>query len=158
MKTPKLTWLYLLYSEAFPFRYKIGITERPVKERIADIEHSIKKETSNAVKVRKFVAIPSFFAYRLEQYLHRKFARYNTRIPGSGGTEWFMWGNVGMCLVFLVALYVYGWRVSPAYGAVLILIPLPLDFALLLLLALCFEAVTVVGGFILLLTLITKIL
>ena len=152
MKLPKLTWIYALYSYSFPFRFKIGITERAVKDRCCDIERSIKDETGHTITVRKFVAVPSFFAYRLEQYLHRKFARFSHRMPGSGRTEWFMYLNIGSCLLFLIALYGFELSVSPAYGAILLLAPLPLDFALLLILALCVEAVAVVGGLILLFT------
>lgn len=158
MKLPKLVYVYALYSYSFPFRFKIGITERSVKYRCADIERSIKDETGHTVTVRKFVAVPSFFAYRLEQYLHRKFSRFSHRMPGSGRTEWFMYLNVGSCLLFLLALYSFGLSVSPAYGAVLLLAPLPLDFALLLILALCVEAVAVVGGLILLLTLLNSLI
>jgi len=158
MKLPKLTWIYALYSYSFPFRFKIGITERAVKDRCCDIERSIKDETGHTVTVRKFVAVPSFFAYKLEQYLHRKFARFSHRMPGSGKTEWFMYLNVGSCLLFLIALYSFELSVSPAYGAILLLAPLPLDFALLLILALCVEAVTVVGGLILLLTFLKTII
>ena len=158
MKAPKLTWIYALYSYSFPFRFKIGITERAVKDRCCDIERSIKDETGHTVTVRKFVAVPSFFAYRLEQYLHRKFARFSHRMPGSGRTEWFMYLNVGSCLLFLLALYGFELNVSPAYGAVLLLAPLPLDFALLLILALCVEAVAVVGGLILLFTFLNSLL
>ena len=151
MRLPKLTWIYALYSYSFPFRFKIGITERAVKDRCMDIERSIKDETGHTVTVRKFVAVPSFFAYKLEQYLHRKFARFSHRMPGSGRTEWFLYLNVGSCLLFLLALYGFELSISPAYGAVLLLAPLPLDFALLLIFALCVEAVAVVGGLILLL-------
>lgn len=158
MKLPKLVYVYALYSYSFPFRFKIGITERAVKDRCREIEQSIKEEANHVVKVRKFVAVPSFFAYRLEQYLHRKFARFSHRMPGSGKTEWFMYLNVGSCLLFLLALYGFDLRVSPAYGAVLLLAPLPLDFALLLILALCVEAVTVVGGLILFLTFLNSLI
>ena len=158
MKLPKLVYVYALYSYSFPFRFKIGITERAVKDRCADIERSIKDETGHTVTVRKFVAVPSFFAYKLEQYLHRKFARFSHRMPGSGRTEWFMYLNVGSCLLFLLALYGFGLGVSPAYGAILLLAPLPLDFALLLILALCIEAVAVFGGLILLLTFLNSLL
>ena len=158
MRPPKLTWIYALYSYSFPFRFKIGITERAIKDRCADIERSIKDETGHTVTVRKFVAVPSFFAYKLEQYLHRKFARFSHRMPGSGRTEWFMYLNVGSCLLFLLALYGFELSVSPAYGAVLLLAPLPLDFALLLILALCVEAVAVVGGLILLFTFLNSLI
>ena len=158
MKLPKLTWIYALYSYSFPFRFKIGITERAVKDRCCDIERSIKDETGHTVTVRKFVAVPSFFAYKLEQYLHRKFARFSHRMPGSGRTEWFMYLNVGSCLLFLLALYGFELSISPAYGAVLLLAPLPLDFALLLILALCVEAVAVVGGLILLFTFLNSLI
>ena len=158
MRLPKLIWIYALYSYSFPFRFKIGITERAVKDRCADIERSIKDETGHTVTVRKFVAVPSFFAYKLEQYLHRKFARFSHRMPGSGRTEWFMYLNVGSCLLFLLALYGFELSVSPAYGAILLLAPLPLDFALLLILALCVEAVAVVGGLILLLTFLNSLI
>jgi len=60
--------------------------------------------------------------------------------------------------LFLIALYSFELSVSPAYGAILLLAPLPLDFALLLILALCVEAVTVVGGLILLLTLLNSLI
>jgi hypothetical protein len=123
-----------------------------------DIERSIKDETNHAVTVRKFVAVPSFFAYRLEQYLHRKFSRFSHRMPGSGRTEWFMYLNVGSCLLFLLALYGFGLGVSPAYGAILLLAPLPLDFAIMLILALCVEAVAVVGGLMLGLTFLNSLL
>lgn len=158
MKTPKLTWLYLLYSDAFPFRYKIGITERQVSERIYEIEYSIKEQTGTPVKVKRFVQVPSFFAYKLEQFLHARFAKYNVPTPGSGKTEWFMWRNQVVGFIFLCLMYYYKWDISPAWAAVLILIHRPLDFALLLLLALCFEAVTVVGGLILLISLLKTIL
>lgn len=158
MKLPKLVYVYALYSYSFPFRFKIGITERAVKDRCREIEQSIKEEANHTVTVRKFVAVPSFFAYRLEQYLHRKFARFSHRMPGSGKTEWFMYLNVGSCLLFLIALYGLDLRVSPSWAAVLLLAPLPLDFALLLILALCIEAVAVVGGLILLLTFLKNIL
>jgi len=157
MRLPKLIWIYALYSYSFPFRFKIGITERAVKDRCMDIERSIKDETGHTVTVRKFVAVPSFFAYRLEQYLHRKFSRFSHRMPGSGRTEWFMYLNVGSCLLFLLAIYGFELSVSPAYGAILLLAPLPLDFAMLLILALCIEAVAVVGGLILFISLLKTI-
>ena len=157
MRLPKLIWIYALYSYSFPFRFKIGITERAIKDRCADIERSIKDETGHTVTVRKFIAVPAFFAYRLEQYLHRKFTRFSHRMPGSGRTEWFMYLNVGSCLLFLLALYGFELSVSPAYGAVLLLAPLPLDFALLLIMSLCVEAVAVVGGLILLLTFLNSL-
>lgn len=158
IRLPKLVYIYTLYSYSFPFRFKIGITERAVKDRCLDIQRSIKHETGHAVTVRKFIAVPSFFAYRIEQYLHRKFARFSHRMPGSGKTEWFLYFNFGSCLLFLIALYGLDLRVSPAYGAVLLLAPLPLDFALLLIAALFIETVTVVCGVILLLTFLKNIL
>ncbi len=158
MKLPKLIWIYLLYSESFPFRYKIGITERAVSERIHEIEYSIKEQTGIPVKVERFAQVPSFFAYKTEQFLHARFARYNVPTPGSGKTEWFMWRNSVSGLIFLCLMYYFGLEISPAWAAVLILIHRPLDFALLLILALCVEAVTVVGGLILLLTFLNSLL
>lgn len=158
MKLPKLTYIYTLYSYSFPFRFKIGITQRAVRDRCIDIERSIKHETGHTVTVRKFVAVPSFFAYRLEQYLHRKFARFSHRMPGSGKTEWFLYFNFGSCLLFLIALYWFDLRVSPAYGAVLLLAPLPFDFALLLIIALCIETVSVIGVAILVFTALKNVL
>ena len=154
---PKLMWIYLLYSDAFPFRYKIGITERHVQHRIFDIEHSIKKETGDNVKIRKFIAIPSLFAYKLEQFLHRKFSKFNSRMPGSGGTEWFLWGNVLFCAIYLLLVYCYKLNLSNAYGTILILIPLPLDFALLLFLIMIIETTAVIGSIILLITFINQL-
>ena len=158
MRLPKLTWIYCLYSDAFPFRYKIGITERQVSQRIHEIEYSIKEQTGTPVKVGRFVQVPSFFAYKLEQFLHARFAKYNVPTPGSGKTEWFMWRNQAVGFMFLCLMYYYKWDISPAWAAVLILIHRPLDFALLLILALCVEAVAVVGGLILLFTFLNSLI
>ena len=142
LKKRNMKRIYTLYSPQYPYRYKIGITERNVSDRVFEIKKSIKDDTGNDVQVKCFFSVPSLFAYRTEQFLHRKFARFSAKMPGSGKTEWFMWGNVALALLFLLVTQVYT-KISPAWCVVVAIAPIPLDFAALLFLSVLIESTAI---------------
>lgn len=146
MKLPKLKRIYCLYAlPDYPGRYKIGITARPVHERVKEVKDSIESETGRTANVKVFLSVPSLFAYRIEQYLHRKFASFSATMPGSGKTEWFLWGNGGLALMWILLTTLGPLNWPPSLAIAIFFIPLPIDFAALLLVALLIEATAVVS-------------
>ena len=155
MTLPKLTYLYVLYvaKPGFPvsilhlFRYKIGISN-DVKRRCKEIADSIYQQTRENVVIRPLVYVPLFMAHSREQWLHRKMKRVQvSEMYGSGYTEWFWWVNLlTPILAYLTALY-FGIRWPFVSFLWLVLLPLPLDFALIVIFILLLESAVVVGTF-----------
>ena len=153
MKLPRLTYLYVLYvaKPGFPvsilhlFRYKIGISN-DVKRRCREIADSIYQQTRENVVIRPLIYVPLFTAHTREQWLHRKMKRVQAaEMYGSGYTEWFWWINVlTPTLAYLTALH-FGINWPFVSFLWLVLLPLPLDFAICVILILLIESALVVG-------------
>ena len=76
----KMTYVYI-FKERFAFCYKIGISKN-VKKRL--------KRANQDTDCYLVCAFPLFWAYRIEQWLHKVYAHLNTPKEGiNGGTEWF---------------------------------------------------------------------
>lgn len=153
MSAPKLTFLYILYvaKPNFPlsplhlFRYKIGISN-DVKRRCKEIADSIYNETRQEVVIKPLIYVPLFMAHAREQWLHRKMSRFQAgNMYGSGYTEWFWWLNIlTPILAYLTALY-FGIKWPFVSFIWLVLLPFPLDFAVIAVLILLLESGLVMG-------------
>lgn len=87
-------FVYIMRATKHPGKFKIGISNDP-KFRSWWISKTIK---GDAVVVFK---MELFFAYAIEQTLHKLFAPIHTKMEGSGKTEWF---RPGFPLPFWLAL------------------------------------------------------
>ena len=164
LKLPKLTYLYVLYvaKPDFPvsilhlFRYKIGISN-DVKGRCKGIAYSIYQETKENVIIRPLIYVPLFTAHTREQWLHRKMKRVQaSKMYGSGYTEWFWWANILTPILFYLTALHFGINWSFISFFWLVLLPLPLDFALCVIIILLIESTLVVGTFLTLIFLTYK--
>lgn len=74
-----MAWLYIMQSNGL---YKIGISKDP-KRRLKSIQRTHKANT------RLYANVRTFYAYEVEQWLHKKLSHKNEPQDGNGGTEWF---------------------------------------------------------------------
>lgn len=137
--------VYCMYTFSHLFRFKIGITKDPANERAKEIESSIRSQTGDNVRVRVLMSVPSFLAARQEKRLHRlfKFARASNMV-GSGKTEWFNWFNIVFAFIIWAASIKFGfYNGKPASFLIFAAIPIPIDFAIMILAIILFEWVMV---------------
>lgn len=76
-----MTFVYLIHCTAYPMRIKIGISKSP-RKRASGLSNKLGKR-------RVLFCLPVFFAYSIEQLLHRFFNFASMPINCNGGTEFF---------------------------------------------------------------------
>ena len=128
----RIEHIYCLYSFSFPLRGKIGISESPERRR-REIETELRYVFGDGVRVRRLISVPVLTsAGAFEAAIHRALRPLScSSLRGTnGGTEWFWAFNP----VFAVLLWLYLWandseKATPA-ALFLLIVPIPLDFAL----------------------------
>lgn len=151
--------VYILISPQFSYRAKIGISNS-VKSRRASIAAELRGRFGGHVKVYGFGLPIVTNARSYEIALHEAVLkltawRCNTMKGTNGGTEWFIYINGVSAL--LAGLIAWGFGLPCVKWVMLtaLLIPLPLDFALCLLLLAAVEYAAVAGGVYLIYNLLT---
>lgn len=127
---PRIRYLY---------RAKIGISN-DVSRRVKEIRDSIYNETRREVPLKAMVKIPFLASEKWETQLHRLTRRLRATMPGSGYTEWRWYLNP--LLAFLAGHYggdLPGANWDVARFLIVLLLPLPLDLAVLVIAAFCVE-------------------
>lgn len=104
--------------------------------RAADVERSIWQITGSPVRVRVFFRVRVFLYRHIEKAIHTVIRRYQSqRFAGaSGGTEFFHTLNPVVALIFGLLYWGYGGQCPGYFSGAVLLLPLPLDFALFVLL------------------------
>ncbi len=123
----QIRYIYLLASPNFLWRAKIGIAQQ-WGERLTGIRADLQKEYGRHVLLYKVLALPTFHAYQIEQAMLKTFEALYFKMRGSGGTEW-RWS-----INLITGLFCYG-LAPKCHGLTALaatLVPLPLDFALLI--------------------------
>lgn len=87
--------LGFLYILRFSRYTKIGIAKANLERRYRDIDRTTKG------RQRIALALLVYNPRKVEAALHRKYARYRTRLQGSGGTEWFKLGMITRAGLYL---------------------------------------------------------
>lgn len=143
---PKIGWVYVLWSWNFPWRYKVGFSATP-DYRLADIEASMQRAYGTHIKINCFFKLPLLFAQRFENAIHNSgFWRRACNVRGSGYTEWSHWANIVSFLIVYMVAYILNHK-CPVYPAALVLVvPVPLDYALFILLFALFQVGVICGG------------
>lgn len=101
-----IRYIYAIYSPAFPFRVKYGISEHP-RRRASEIASKLSSIKNREVIVRVAMALPSFFSKAQEGKIHDTFRMFRADMPvHSGGTEWFWWANLGSCLALCLFVFI----------------------------------------------------
>jgi len=148
MKLPRLiSFVYVIYDRDRWLTAKIGKANVPTN-RLRNITQSIRNETGNTPDTVLFFYFPTFRPYKVESTLHRFLYPADRRAKGSGKTEWFWYLNVyAMLFVYVVGLWFgmpYDYLGAACVAA--LMMPRPLDFALLVFFLCAVEWVVVVGG------------
>lgn len=132
-----LKFIYALYSPAFPFRVKYGISDSP-RRRASEVAYELSATKKRQVVVRVALAMPSLFSKAQEGKIHDTFRMFRADMPvHSGGTEWFWWMNIITSIVCAaVGYFVFG--IVPTFPqfatlAVLSAVFFPVDAALVVL-------------------------
>lgn len=127
------------------YRAKIGISTAP-KLRREQIRESIRQETGKQITI-SYIALPFLMWGKTETHLLRltAWAYAKADMPGSGRTEWRWYVNIIAALI--LSLFA---REMPGKGevwrfVVIMLLPIPLDFILLVAAAFLLE-ISIVGG------------
>ena len=124
-----LEWQYILWSKTYPYRYKAGRSTK-FNARIRDIKTTMSNELGKDVHVRLFVKMPVLWAGANEKAIHGCILwRPAKNMPGSGYTEWSWSANVYCMILAWLACYAFGFH--KGWSLLVLLLPLPLDFALL---------------------------
>lgn len=153
IRLPRYRHLYVLAAPLdYPWIGKIGVADEE-DDRTPCIRKSVCAVMQRTVEVECYMKLPVLFAYKYEQWLHRKLDRFNlqkdTFRGSSGWTEWYRCINVG---VFALSWAGLGWMGVPEafYKALFIfLVPIPLDFMLYVLVIFLIEwtiMLSAVGG------------
>ncbi len=129
-----IQYLYIFFipkNWRYVYRAKIGITDN-VQRRLGEVSASIKEKTGRSCRVYRFVAVPMLSTRKWEKLIHKITKRISAKMTGSGKTEWRWYLNpiLALCAGW------FGPNLSGANWDVLrflavLLIPLPLDFAVL---------------------------
>jgi hypothetical protein len=115
---------YIFMSPTLPYRYKIGISNKPSK----------RKKQLDRVGVFQVLALPCLDAKQLEAFCHFVLSPLNTKVKGNGGTEWFWTLN----LFTAAALFFYKGEFDYTLFIIL-LFPLPIDGLILFVLVWAFQ-------------------
>lgn len=130
--------VYLLTSPQLPGKFKAGISN-DVYRRMGEIAEQLAHEMGRDVTINKEMALPMLLPERSEKWIHKTLSAFRAKVPyHSGHTEWFHCRNFWAVLLWLVALWFFGLKLTLprlAITAVLYYARYPLDGALLLLLA-----------------------
>lgn len=93
--------LYLFINFPFIWLCKIGITRRSAARRARQVDKS-----APGIPIPVFILFAPFFAYYIEQFLHRLMDGLNIRYyKGDGSTEWFFI----LAALPALAVMVLGW-------------------------------------------------
>lgn len=102
-----IVYIQLHYRFPFETRWKCGITNRGLMSR----SRNIWKSTPGVQFPVFFVVVP--FPARFEKWLHRHFDYCHRPLKqGSGRTEWFDMGVLGLNLLSALAMYAALWVVQ----------------------------------------------
>jgi len=127
-----IEYVYCLYSFSFPLRGKIGISGN-VSERRRQIESELRYRFGDHIRVRCLAKMPILTsACAFEAAIHRALRpmQCDTLRGTNGGTEWF-WAFNPVCAILLwLYLWANGSEKAPTAALFLCLVPVPLDFAL----------------------------
>jgi len=137
MKLPKLDlrYIYVLFSFSLPWCCKIGIS-KDVNQRKAQIQRELSAAMGYNIIIRRATFdLPSLFAESSEAKLHWFFRRLSRKnMPcHAGKSEWMWYLNILTGLLFYFVGGEIGLNVVPAHIALIAIIPIPFDFALLVL-------------------------
>ena len=124
-----LEWQYVLLSRTYPYRFKVGRSTN-FNSRISNIRTTMSRDAGKRVRVALFIKVPLFFAGKSEKVIHNcALWRPAKNMPGNGFSEW-SWSLNWYCmaLVWLAAIYFDFHR---AFAIAALLLPLPLDFAII---------------------------
>lgn len=143
----RIEHLYVLYTFSFPLHGKIGISEKPERRR-REVEADLRRQFGEHIRVRRLIALPVITsAYAFEQAIHRALSRLQSRtLRGTtGGSEWF-WAFNPVCGILLFFwLWANGNEKAVTAALFLTFVPIPLDFALYVVLLAAFEYGAAVG-------------
>jgi hypothetical protein len=144
MKLPGHKYVYVLSvwkkSGMLPFSYPVWIGKvgfsYDAKNRAADVERSIWQITGEQVYVRTFFFVPVFMYRPIEKAIHTVLKPYRSGrfALASGGSEFFTVLNPFSAGIALLVMWGIGAKCAHVYAALLFLFPLPVDFALFVLL------------------------
>lgn len=142
---PKIGWVYCLYSPSFPYKAKVGFSEKPDIRR-EDIRISIESKIGHSIKLWTVCMMPMFWARNFEKAIHgSKFWVSAGNMCGSGKTEWSWTVNAIAALVTLIVLYILGYD-KPSHVAIIVaLLPVPIDLCLFILLFAAFQVGAIAG-------------
>lgn len=125
-------WTYVLWSPNYLYRGKAGWSGR-MKSRRKEIEESMRLETGKNIRVWVFFKMPMFWAHKAEKAIHRSALwKPASGMPGSGCTEWGYVFNVYSGIVSYILLWGFGLPLE--LSLVFMFFPLPIDFAIFVLL------------------------
>lgn len=123
-----LQWTYVLISPDYPWRCKVGWSGS-FNARINDIRYTMSRETGKQVRVWVAIKLPMFWAKRTEAAIHSWPLWLCAKMPGSGRTEWSWVINVYSSLLCYFTLLAIGYECPAWPAAILLVAPLPIDFA-----------------------------
>lgn len=137
----QIRYIYVLFipNVRYLYRAKIGISN-DVTRRIKEIRDSIYAETRREVPLKALIKIPLLASEKWETQIHRLTRRLRATMPGNGHTEWRWYLNP--ILALLAGHYggdLPGANLDVIRFLVVLLLPLPLDLALLTVVVFCLE-------------------
>lgn len=132
-----LEWTYVLWSPSYPYKGKVGYSGR-MSIRLQHITDSIREETGRDIKVYVIFKMPMFAAQRAEKAIHYSALWRRVKdMPGSGCTEW---GHVVNVFSFIFSyILLYGFGLPLHFSLIALVAPIPLDFAVFILLMAVFQ-------------------
>lgn len=130
MNLPKFEYIYLFWSPQYARCAKIGFSDH-WRRRMGEVRTQISDTTGRQIGIYG-LALPVLYAYKSEQMFHRALKRLKRcDMPDHAGrSEWFWFVNViTACLLYLLMRWMgrddaSGWFIAA------LLIPVPVDFAL----------------------------
>lgn len=85
----KFGYVYIMWTLAHPFAFKVGISRNP-KARRAQIEAELRNKSFINARVHLLLYVPSLFRERHEARLHEWLKPFRAKIvQHAGHTEWF---------------------------------------------------------------------
>lgn len=145
-RLPDRRYVYVLNvtptNSLIPFLWigKVGFSV-DADVRAADVERSIWQTTGLQVRVRRFFRVRVFWYRAIEKAIHNVLRPYRSKRfeAANGGTEFFTVLNVVSGLCAYCALWSIGVPCASWLALCVMLLPLPLDFALFVILLAAFE-------------------
>lgn len=151
-KLPRIDirWLYVFYTYAHPYRFKIGIA-KDVEQRRAGVEASMSSAMNRRVKIRVALYVPSIFSESQEAKIHRWLYRLRDRgmVQHSGYSEWFWFWilNFGLAVIVWAVCYWNGYYLEGCYVALITMQPFyPLPPVLIVVAVFVMEIVVFLAG------------